>query len=140
MSFSQIGKIRYPLPTLAPSGIKYCDRMFTNPVRFNFMVKPPGGGIYVVLVSDPTCKPRPYRPLYFGEAEYFFRRVMRSHEKYADWTKEARGGELYVAFFAMPGSTKEARLFVEDKLISDYAPPCNDRFNNSALIRTLYGI
>ncbi|MGA7851736.1 MAG: hypothetical protein WCA15_00330 [Candidatus Acidiferrales bacterium] len=56
-------------------------------------------------------------------------RVVRSHEKYDEWSRVAGGGNLYVSCHPMPNSAEWERAAVEEDLIERYAPECNKTFN-----------
>jgi len=86
-------------------------------------------GVYAILVFDPTAHPEPFRAVYFGQAEDLSARVVRSHEKYSEWTRAAGGAQLHVAYYLMPNSNEPQRCAVEQGLISHYSPECNDKFN-----------
>lgn len=87
-------------------------------------------GVYAILVYDPSCRPRPYRVLYFGESQDIYSRATTSHEKYDDWRREAGPGvTLYRAFHFMSGSSQAQRQVVETNLIETYNPPCNQKLS-----------
>jgi len=87
-------------------------------------------GVYVILTDDRAAKPRPYRPIYFGESENVRSRATSTHEKYSAWQREVGTyGKLYRAFHAMTGSTQQQRQVVESALIEAYNTPCNDKLS-----------
>jgi len=85
-------------------------------------------GLYAILVPDNTWNPRPYRPIYFGEARNLGARVGESHEKYDHWCGAAGGLEnLYVAFHDMMGSSSGQREDAATQLVRYFLPECNER-------------
>jgi hypothetical protein len=90
----------------------------------------PDPGLYTVLVGDNSCRPRPFRVLYFGESGNMNERVTPEHEHYQDWSRAAGGAEnLRVAYYFLFGSTKDERVSIESDLIKYYSPQCNVTFN-----------
>jgi hypothetical protein len=114
------------------TGLRFLDRYFTEPVALDRGWLPRSAGVYAILVSDSAWEPRPYRPIYFGEAEDLARRGVASHEKFEEW-RRAAGAEsgLYVAYHLMAGSDAERTAFGEE-LIREYRPACNDAANESS--------
>jgi hypothetical protein len=112
------------------AGLRFLDRYFTEPVEFGSSRLPEHAGVYVIVVSDPAWEPRPYRPIYFGEAEDLAGTVAASHEKSDSW-RYAAGAEngIYVAYHLMVGSNAERTAFKE-KLIREYRPACNEAGND----------
>jgi hypothetical protein len=87
-------------------------------------------GVYAILIEDWRQSPRPFRVLYFGEAENLWWRATVSHEKHADWQREAGPyARIYRAFHPMPGSTQRERQMVESALITMYNPVCNEKLS-----------
>jgi hypothetical protein len=87
-------------------------------------------GVYAILVDDSTARPRPFRALYFGEAEDVRSRATATHENHSAWQREAgTNGRLYRAFYLMPGSTQTQRQVLESALIAAYNTPCNQRLS-----------
>lgn len=87
-------------------------------------------GVYAILTDDPTWTPRPFRVLYFGEAENIWARATTMHENYSAWQRGACiFGNLYRSFHAMPGSTQIQRQMVESALITGYSPPANEKLS-----------
>ena len=86
-----------------------------------------GGGIYGILVPDVSCKPRPFREIYFGEAsELTDRSYFWNHPAFASWL--GAGGSdrnLHVSFCLFEGGLPSARRAVVNRLISAYKPICN---------------
>lgn len=113
-------------PLIPPiQGITYENWQFSEPTLFQPRFIPPYNGLYVILVRDETCSPRPYRLLYIGESENLNTRVTTNHEKHSDWTREAKGKPLFVAYHAPLGLTTSQRKELEERLIKKYDPPCN---------------
>jgi hypothetical protein len=81
-----------------------------------------------VVVEDAAYKPRPYRIIYFGQAQDFSQQgLLKAHPKYWDWLAAGRTEQgLYVATYRMPGATELARLALERYLIHYYQPQCNE--------------
>jgi hypothetical protein len=117
-------------PEPKPSGIMFSNRRFTEPTLHRSAIRLGWPGIYAILVYDVRCSPRPYRVVYFGEAQDLHARVTTSHEKYVAWCSAAGGSaNVYVAFHWMLSSTEEQRVAEEARLIREYCPQCNDTFN-----------
>jgi hypothetical protein len=121
-------------------GIKFCDRLFTEPTRLSSALIPPVSGIYAILVPDAGCSPRQFRPVYFGESSNLNGRVSTSHEKYNDWVRAAAGSQLYLAHHATILMNDQQRRDAECELINHYRPECNDRINTPPLLKSLYGV
>lgn len=102
-----------------------------------FRVRVPG--LYVIMVEDAKCQPRPFRALYFGQSDDVMKRADSSHENYLSWCFNAEWKPLYVSYHEMYGSTKEQREAVETILIEHYRPVCNKKISMNfyeALFRT----
>jgi len=111
-------------------GIRFTNRRFSEPALLRGATPLSWPGLYAILVYDPTCTPRPYRVVYFGQGSNLSERVTTSHEKYSKWCAAANGcANLYVAFHWLPGSNESQRLTAEAELIRDYRPQCNITFN-----------
>jgi hypothetical protein len=115
--------------------IKFNDYTFSEPIvlpaNSTFMdtvaAQP---GLYVVLVYDPRCTPRPFRALYFGESDNINGRACGTHENHSSWCAEAgTSTPLYRALCPLPGLTKSQRQQVESLLIANYATPCNQKLS-----------
>lgn len=112
------------------AGITFLNRAFTEPTPFHLMLPPVASGIYAILAPDPSCKPRPYRAIYFGESGNFSASVTDSHECFNEWVREAGGiANTYVAFCATPFLREEQRRWAENDLILRYRPVCNLKGN-----------
>jgi hypothetical protein len=121
-----------PQPPLRPRGIRFQDKIFSEPKAFASAWLPPSPGIYAILVYDASCKPRPYRVIYFGMARDLAARAVSSHEKYSAWCRAAGGaGKLYVSHHAITNARALARAIVEEQLIKAYSPECNRTHNPS---------
>jgi len=126
------------LATTSFQGIRFKDRLFSDPKRFPGWSGPQTSGLYAILVPDQGWSPRPFRPIYFGECQDFSKRVSTSHEKYPSWIREAKApSRLFVAVHYMPSSTQDGRRALESELIAHYEPVCNEVFN--PLFRLLQG-
>ena len=113
------------------AGMRFLDRYFTEPIAFGRSSLPGFAGIYAILVSDAGWQPRPYRPVYFGEAGDLAVRVVASHEKYGEWLRAAgTADKLYVAYHLMSGGEAQRAAF-EQSLIREYQPECNESMNDS---------
>jgi len=87
-------------------------------------------GLYVILVYDPSCTPRPFRVLYFGESENIQMRATGTHENFSHWRAQAGPiAQIYRALCPLFSSTKLERQQVESSLIAKYTPPCNERLS-----------
>ena len=117
------------------SGIRFGGHDFSQPQ----LLPPPSPsgfldlpGLYAVLVSDAGWRPRPFRPLYFGESDCVWGRATAAHEKYASWRAEAGMiAPLYRALCLLPGWTRSQRQTAESALIAEYNPRCNERLSVS---------
>jgi hypothetical protein len=113
------------------AGMRFLDRYFTEPIAFGRSSLPGFAGMYAILVSDTGWQPRPYRPVYFGEAGNLAVRVVASHEKYGEWLRAAGAADrLYVAYHLMSGDEAQRAAF-EKSLIREYQPECNESMDDS---------
>jgi hypothetical protein len=129
----------YGLPR---AGIRFNNRIFTEPVPFALAIPPVSSGIYAILVADALCRPRPFRAIYFGESGNFLDRVTERHEHFDDWTRESGGlDNIFVAFCPTPLLKEKQRRWVESDLIVQYRPVCNLKDNQPPLAyQSLVGI
>lgn len=127
-----------PVPP-AVQGINFGGRQFYEPRRFPGLLIPPTQGIYAILVQDATCTPRKFRVIYFGESNNLGNRIRTTHEKYRDWTREAAGSQLYMAYHTTIGMSDAQRRDAECVLINQYTPCCNERMDTPAALKSLYG-
>lgn len=115
------------------AGITFSNRAFTEPVPFSLALLPISSGIYAILVPDDSCRPRPFRAIYFGESGNFLQCVTVDHERFNDWAAEAGGAaNLYVAFCSTPLLREQQRRWVEYDLVARYRPVCNLQDNQTA--------
>jgi hypothetical protein len=110
-------------------GINFFSRLgaayFSEAAAFPRYFRPvSGSGIYVILVPDSGWTQK-FRAIYFGETEDFSQRITASHERYADWVREAGTAPLYFAQSWMHGSTQPTRAVLEQALRDCYQPTCN---------------
>jgi hypothetical protein len=117
-----------PPPPIVPAGIKYGQVLFSEPRPFGYWL-PMTAGLYVILAWDFRGKPRPFRPLYFGMSNDLSQRVSTSHEKYAEWQRCSGLIGIYVAHCAMIDSSERQRADLEETLIREFTPECNDTHN-----------
>lgn len=105
---------------LLPTGVRFNDCIFSEPVRLADWVPPGSAGILVVLARDGNWAPRPFQPLYFSE---FGNDARRSAESRGIPTG-ALGGNLYLAVLLMPFSTGAQRTALRNELVAAYNPVC----------------
>jgi hypothetical protein len=87
-------------------------------------------GLYAILVYDPSCTPRPYRVLYFGESENIQTRATGTHENYSHWRAQAGPlARICRSLCPLSSATKLQRQQAESALIAKYQPPCNERLS-----------
>jgi hypothetical protein len=99
---------------------------FTEPKSITTWDAPYRAAVYAIV--RPGSEPNKWVVLYFGESGNLSKRDVGSgHHKYDCWLREA-GSEvnIFVAYHAMPNSTDEERREVEEDLIRQGKPPCND--------------
>jgi hypothetical protein len=112
-------------------GIRFNNRVFTEPMPFSLARPPVSSGVYAILAPDASFRPRPFRVIYFGESHNFSHCITGSHERFSDWTLQADGAaNLYVAFCPTPLLRELQRRWVENDLIVRYRPACNLRDNH----------
>jgi hypothetical protein len=110
--------------------IKFNDYTFSEPTALPASSAAGQPRVYAVLVFDPTCTPRPYRPVYFGESDNIHGRAAGTHENHSSWSAEAgTNTPLYRALCPLPGLTKTQRQQVESLLIAEYSTPCNQKLS-----------
>jgi hypothetical protein len=108
------------------TGLHFLDRYFTEPITFASTLLPGSPGVYAILMSDAAWQPRPYRPIYFGEAADLAGRALASHEKYEEWLRAAGAADqLYVAYHLTSGD-EAGRAALKESLIKEYRPACNE--------------
>lgn len=87
-------------------------------------------GLYAILVYDPSCTPRPFRVLYFGESENIQTRATGTYENFSHWQIQAGFvTQIYRSLCPLSRATKLERQKVESVLIAEYTPPCNERLS-----------
>jgi hypothetical protein len=117
---------------LFPSGIRFNECHFSEPVPVSHFTLPKCGGVFAILVSDPNWLPKPFQPLCFGEFGNNARSALPATD-YASLSAAAHGRTLFVAALAMPFSTTSQRRATRDELISAYNPLCqSNRSGNVA--------
>jgi len=93
-----------------------------------FASKPPQlSGLYAIQIVNPTWKPLPYEPIYFGESDDLSRIGLVFHPAFERWTAHPAvrdGGNLYVSYLWLARGA-EFREHVERTLIARYRPACN---------------
>jgi hypothetical protein len=106
---------------LSPTGIRFNDCFFSEPVDLNTWTPPKCPGLFGIVAADPNWAPKAFQPLYFGElgnnspATALLQECM--HVKAA-----AGGRRLLVVVFQMPFSTSQHRWALRDELIRAYNP------------------
>jgi hypothetical protein len=95
---------------------------------------PSHSGLYVLLVSDPSWRPRPFRAPYFGQSKDLDQRGFPfQHHAVQKWREQ--GGSihsLWVAWYSTPLSAAFQREAIEDQLIERYKPELNERTNRAS--------
>jgi hypothetical protein len=112
-----------------PTGIRFNDAMFTDPVQLAGWTPPKFAGLFGILVEDPNWAPKRFQPLYFGE--FGNNAVVPSLVKdLGRLMAAAQGKPLLIAVFPMPFSTTAQRWHLRDELVWAYNPVCQtDRDN-----------
>lgn len=108
---------------MPPTGIRFNDCFFVEPVRLVDWTPPRCAGLAVVLTADPNWAPKPFQPLYFGE----FGNNTPAHVLLQECARliTATGGRmLAVAVVALPFSTTAQRIALRNELIRAYNPTC----------------
>jgi hypothetical protein len=106
------------------TGLRFLNQYFTEPMAVGGWL-PCSAGVYAILVSDPSWRPRPYRPIYFGEAEDLAGRLTASQERLEEWRRTAGdAGTLYVTYHLTSGSEAD-RTALKGGLIREYRPETN---------------
>ena len=110
--------------TITWGGIK-----FDGPTKATEWDPPQKAAIYSIMRKpDEKTKPNTYRIMYFGESGNLEERgFWKSHHKYECFkVKVGAVSNIYIGIHAMPGSTQDERKAVEDKLLEEYNPECQD--------------
>jgi hypothetical protein len=129
-------------PPIQSTGIRWSpkpDLLFTEPVLYTAQFVPTVAGIYVITAPSTDWSPRPFRPLYFGQAGNLKTRLTWAHEKCSDWIEEARGLPIYGSYYLALGRTEEQRIAIEEEFIAHYCPPCNVKANPLSNLAALMG-
>ena len=107
--------------------INYGGIIFDGPHPTTEWEPPYRAAVYAIVMPDETCKPKPFRVIYFGESGNLSERgFWQSHHKYQCFIDHAGlDSNIYIAIHKMPNSTEEERKNVESKLIAKYDPICN---------------
>jgi len=109
--------------------IKWGQVNFEGPYRLDSWKPPYRAGIYAIMMKpDPQNKPNTYKILYFGESENMSERgFYKNHHKYNCWLREAGSlRNLFIGYYLMPDSTLFQRKSLEQQLIDQYKPKCNE--------------
>jgi hypothetical protein len=108
-----------------PVGIRFGDYVFSDPVPLSrFSLPPRSGGLYVVLMPDPSWGPWHLQPLFFGEFGAQ-RETHMSQEQQVCCLKVAAGRSLYVAVYAPPLQHGWELSQIKKELIERYRPVSN---------------
>ena len=84
-------------------------------------------GLFAIQVINPSWKPLPYEPIYFGESDDLGSVSLMYHPAFERWSAHpgiVDGGLLYVSYLWLTRGA-EFREHVERALIARYRPPCN---------------
>ena len=107
--------------------VTWSGHKFTVPTQLSIWDGENGGGVYAIMFRpDYKKKPQTYQILYFGEADTFDTRLVKSHEKIPCCKKNSNRNALYVSI--LKTSTKSERTRIEKFLIKKHDPPCNDEY------------
>jgi hypothetical protein len=90
---------------------------------------PPVPAVFAITYKqDSDNKPKAHTVLYFGETDDLAREIQNRCQTIKDtWLN--KGGsetELYVFYHAMPSSTLWQRTTIQNQLVAEYDPPCNN--------------
>jgi hypothetical protein len=105
--------------------IKWGEISFDGPYPITKWDPPRKAAVYVIMM--PGKEKGYYKLIYVGETENLSDRgFYKSHHAYDCWIKEAGNeSKLSIGIHAMPGSTKDDRLKIEQQIKSKYSPACN---------------
>lgn len=109
--------------------IKLSGYEFDGPTLLTGWVAPRRAGVYAISYrADPTNKPNTYTIVYAGESENLADRGFPwNHHRSQCWINKAGSkSNVYISVYYMPNSTQAQRSSVEQKLIHDYNPACNE--------------
>ena len=99
---------------------------FDGPHEITSWNPPYRAAVYVIMI--PGDKEGYYKLIYVGESSNLSERgFYKSHHAYGCWIKQVgSGSNLFIGIHQMLNSTQEERTKIEQQLISDYNPSCND--------------
>src|SRR5215216_416696 len=104
-------------PYIVVPGIRFNDHVFSEPGRLINAELPKCGGIFAILVRDPTWAPKPFQPLCFREFGNNAQNILQ-------WARGANADALFVSVLAMPFSSAAQRCEIRNQLIGAYNPVC----------------
>ncbi|HUH93857.1 MAG TPA: hypothetical protein VL742_12075 [Casimicrobiaceae bacterium] len=110
--------------------ISYAGWVFSYPQPLFLSPAPSGPGLYAVQVADPSYKPHPFEPIFFGESEDLADRSFPSQEAFRRWCQHPAvisGSLLYISYLRLPYN-RRFRQRVEGNLVARYRPACNVTF------------
>ena len=105
------------------------DIKFDGPYPIINWDPPCRAAVYAIMIKpDPIKKPETFRIIYFGESSNLSERgFYKSHHKYQCWMQQARSeSNIYIGIYKMPDLTQQQRSEIEQKLVNQYKPVCND--------------
>jgi len=106
-----------------PSGIRFNEYVFSEPVRLARWAPPKTAGLFAVMLPDGNWAPRPFQILTFGEFGNAARQVA-SQQEYQSWFRVAADKDLYVSVLQMPFSSTSERKTLCAELVRAYNPIC----------------
>src|SRR5262245_11803943 len=108
-----------------PTGIRFADYVFCNPVPLaQFGFPPHYSGVFVLLVPDPTWGPWRLQPVYFGDFKPDRESDMSAAEQTA-CLRMAGGKPLYVSAYVLPMEHTAELTRMKRELIDRYCPIAN---------------
>jgi len=105
-----------------PTGIRFNDAMFSDPVQLAGWMPPKFAGLFGILLEDPNWAPKHFQPLYFGE--FGNNASVAALVDFGRLLTAANGRTLLIAILPMPFSTTAQRRTLRDELIWAYNPVC----------------
>jgi hypothetical protein len=102
-------------------GIRFNDFLFSEPKPLAQWSPPKCGGIFVVLVRDPTWAPKPFQALWFGEFGNNAQPTLPS-QAWLRFFSSRHGEGLWGAALPMPFSTTSQRSTLRNELTWAYNP------------------
>lgn len=99
---------------------------FDGPYKINNWDPPFRAAIYVIMI--PGDKEGYYKLIYIGESGNLSERgFYKNHHAYNCWIKYADSeSNLFIGIYPLPSSTQSERTKIEQQLISEYNPICNE--------------